>query len=41
MFVHHMTLVYFRMLRKNLRKLAKIFGKMVYPPPGKKLPERL
>ena len=42
MLVHRMTLVSFRLSRKNLGNLRKLFGQMVHrpppPPPGKKLP---
>ena len=37
-----MTLISFRLFRKNLGKLRDFFGQMVYrPPPGKKCPVRL
>ena len=36
-----MTLVSFRLFRKNLGNLQEFFGQMVHRPPGKKLPVRL
>ena len=36
-----MTLVSFRLFRKNLGNLREVFGQKVYRPPGKKLPVRL
>ena len=42
MLVHRMTLVSFRLFRKNnLGNLREFFGQMVHRPPGKKLPVRL
>ena len=39
--VHRMTLVSFRLFRKNLGNLREVFRQMVHRPPGKKLPVRL
>ena len=36
MLVHRMTLVSFRLFRKNLGNLREFFGQMVHRPPGKK-----
>ena len=41
MLVHGMTLLSFRLFRKNLGNLREFFGQMVHRPPGKKLPVRL
>ena len=41
MLVHRMTLVSFRLFRKNLGNLREFFGQMVHRPPGQKLPVRL
>ena len=39
--MHGMTLLSFRLFRKNLGNLREFFGQMVHRPPGKKLPVRL
>ena len=39
--MHHMTLVSFRLLRKNLGNLPEFLGEWFTAPPGKKLPVRL
>ena len=39
--MHHMTLISFRLPRKNLGNLREFLGKWFTAPPGKKLPVRL
>ena len=39
--MHHMTLVSFRLLRKNLGNLREFLGEWFTATPGKKLPVRL
>ena len=41
MLLHRMTLVSFRMFRKNLGNLGELFVQISLPPAGKKLPVRL
>ena len=38
MLLHHMTLVSFRLFRKNLGNLREYFGHIVYLPPAKNFP---
>ena len=41
MLVHHMILLSFGLLRKNLGNLREFWANGLPPPPGKKLPVRL